>query len=525
MSELAIITIGYVISLTLGLGFGLFVLVRAPRNWTNRVFFLMCSALAGFQLSFVLGANTADPTLAYRYWFLNLVDVFLALFYLQFIVLALDAYARFRRVVVAAYVIGFAILAGSIAFPALFLPRVVPKLYFESYLDGGPLYLAMLAYFLLCFVLSFAVMFIERAHHSEEGRRRIDYYIFSLFYGFASGVTAFPLVFNYPVDPIVSMLIGTFVVPMVYGMVKKDLLDIRIVVRRTAVFTGLIIAGTAALSALSLLSIYVSDTFPGLAIWVVPFVTALFGTSIGYLYWTKGKEAEALKYEFVNVATHKFRTPLTRIKWATDELVHRTDLPADAQALVRSVRDSNTSLIELANLLTDAARMEKERYSYAYADLSLASLAREVLEPFATAVRDKHLSVTTELPDGLPEVRADRERLAAALHVFIENAIAYTPDGGSVRIGVTNLGDALKFAVTDTGIGVAPEDRARIFKRFYRSAEAHHADTEGVGLGLSMAKSIIERQRGSVGFESSGLGQGSTFWFTLPLAHSGRPAA
>ena len=518
MSELLIITIGYAVSIAVGLGFGLFVLLRAPQAAANQLFFLMCVALAGFQLSFVLGANTADPQLAYRYWFFNLVDVFLALFYLHFIVLALDAYARFRYVLYAAYAIGLSILCASLAYPALFLPRVVPKLYFLNYLDGGPLYAAMLAFFLLSFLLSFAVMFLERARHSDEGKRRVDYYIFSLFYGFASGVTAFPLVFNYPVDPLFSMLIGTFTIPMVYGMIKKDLLDIRIVFRRTVLFTGLILAATLALSALSLLSRYLENVFPGFAIWIVPFATAISGTSAGYLYWRKGKEAEALKYEFINVATHKFRTPLTRIKWTTETLLSDTTLTPPVRTLVEQLRDANTELIELANLLVDAARMEKEQYAYAYTDLSLTAVAHEVLAPFTHAMQIKRIALTTDLPDALPPVRADKERLASAIHVFIENAVAYTPEGGTIRVAVANLEDALKFSVTDSGIGIAPDDRARIFKKFYRSLAAHHADTEGVGLGLSMAKNIIERQRGTVGFESAGVGQGSTFWFTLPIS-------
>ncbi|MDE1966409.1 MAG: HAMP domain-containing histidine kinase [Patescibacteria group bacterium] len=517
MNELTLITLGYAVSMAVTLGFGFFVLFQNPRGGANRLFFLMCLSLAGFQLSFMLGAHAAPGALAYWLWFANIVDVFMALFYLHFIILALDALSRFRSLLRLAYVAGIGIIVAACVAPHAFLPRVVPKLYFMSYLDGGPLYAAMLAFFLVSFLLSFLVMFLERTRHSDEGKRRIDYYVFSLFYGFATGITAFPLVFSVPLDPIPSVLIGTFTIPMVYGMITKDLLDIRIVFRRTLFYTLVIAAIAGLLSALSVASNVLSARVPGFTFFALPLVTAVAAVTAGAIYWRKAEEAERLKYEFITVAAHKFRTPLTRIRWASEALLPRTDIPPDALELLRRIKESDLELIQLSNLLMDAARMDKENYVYEKSEVALVPLVESVLDTYQSAIADKHIALTFTPPPTLPEIRGDKERLASAVSVLVENAVAYTPPGGSIRVTLAFSLDEVRFAITDSGIGVAESERRHIFKKFYRTDRARRADTEGVGLGLHMAENIIKRHRGSIGVESPGIGQGSTFWFTLPV--------
>ena len=112
----------------------------------------------------------------------------------------------------------------------------------------------------------------------------------------------------------------------------------------------------------------------------------------------------------------------------------------------------------------------------------------------------------------------DPGRLASVGDVMIENAVIYNRSGGSVRIALTKDGrNGLRFEVADTGIGVVDDDKSRIFGSFYRTDAAKRADTEGVGIGLSIAKNIIEKHGGKIGVTSSGDNKGSTFWFTLPV--------
>jgi signal transduction histidine kinase len=519
MNELLLITVGYLTSSAIIFGFGVFVLLQKERKWAHIMLFLMCTFLALYQFLFVLAANATDPKLAYWLWFGNLVDICFSVFYFHFIILALDILKRWKNVLIGAYLGGGAIILTAFLRPALFLPRVVPKLYFPTYLDAGPLYYVMFFFFTAVFILSFVANLAERRKLGTEGKQRADYYFFAALMGCVFGFTAFALVFNLPVDPLPSTLLFLYPVIMVYGMVKKDLLGIRVVIQRSAVFTVAVAGIAGILTAVSLLSQYLAPLIPGF-FYIVPLIAALASVTAGYIYWSKVQEAEKLKYEFITVAAHKFRTPLTRIRWASEALLTRTDLPADAIEFVKRTRESDLELIGLSNLLMDAARMDRENYTYAKSALDLTPVVEEALLSFQNAAKDKGITLTFTPPASLPQVKGDRERLISAMNVILENAVAYTPKGGTITVSLTGMKDEIQFSVSDTGIGVTEDEKKHIFKKFFRTDRARHADTEGVGLGLHMAKSIIERHRGTLGAESAGIGKGSTFWFTLPALKS-----
>ena len=114
------------------------------------------------------------------------------------------------------------------------------------------------------------------------------------------------------------------------------------------------------------------------------------------------------------------------------------------------------------------------------------------------------------------KVIGDERRIRSVLEVLIENAIAYSPEKSEIHMKIYTQNNRTHFSITDQGFGVASDEKKRIFTRFYRSDAAKRADTEGVGLGLAMAKNIIKAHKGRIGVESKGEGQGSTFWFWIP---------
>lgn len=520
--HLLLITIGYSISLAIVLGFGGFVLSQGWHTVLNRVFFAVCVAIALYQIDYIWAINTAEPILAYWLWFANaLSDVIIGVLVVQFFVLATNSQERWRGVMKTMY-----IAAGILVLTACMLPRMyladvqIPALYFKSYSGmSGALYYLPDIYFFAAFALAYIVLLIARKGAGEEGKKRIGYYLLGLTYGFVTGLAAFAPDFNIPIDPAWSALIGTFVIPFAYGMVKKDLMDIGIAIRGTVVYTSIIVAITAVLTVVSLLSNWMMSTIPGFGYWTVPLLTALVSVVVGGLYWRKAGEAEQLKYEFITVVTHKFRTPLTRIRWQSEALREQPSLAPESKAGIQQITDSSIELIRLSNLLIDAVKMERGSYQYTWRNLSLEELARKTLTSFSTSAQAKHIEMTLQADRKIPFVRADEERLASAIHVLVENALSYTPANGTITISITDDHDTVKFAVTDTGIGVEKADLSRLFSRFYRGERARRADTEGVGLGLSMAKTIIQRHRGTIGVDSPGIGKGSTFWFTLPVVH------
>ena len=135
----------------------------------------------------------------------------------------------------------------------------------------------------------------------------------------------------------------------------------------------------------------------------------------------------------------------------------------------------------------------------------------------------RRLRLVAALPGGQLTVRADREALRQLAGNLVDNAIKYTPEGGSVTVQVSLAQERILLEVIDTGIGLSPEDQARVFERFYRVDRARSRDVGGTGLGLAIVKNTARHLRGEVGVRSQ-LGRGSTFWVSLPPAAAPAPA-
>ncbi len=518
--HLLITTIGYSISFIAVLGFGFFVLFQKPYKLMYLIWFFCCLSIAAYQLAFIIGVNTpANTNLAYWIWYSNVIeDILIGAFAFHFFTLAADGAEKFKRLIQSMYVLGFLIGIVTIIFPKEFVVSVSPKLYLLSYIDKvGFLYYIAIGYFFLAFLLSFYVLFVERALHGPEGKKRINYLILAITIGFFIGFTAFAIDFNIPIDPGISAFLGLLILPFIYGMMKKDLINIRIVIRRVVLVTGLIIFLAILFILLSLLNKWLIVTVPGFKFWMIPVLSALILSIVGFIYYVKEKERERLQYEFITIMAHKFRTPLTHIRWQANELSQQENIPKDMINSVIQIEKSAIELIHLSNLLMSADQISQEKYRYSYENTDLVSLVNKIITSLDDDIVLKNLKLLIDAEAGLPYVYVDKDKLESAIYVFIENAITYTKKSGNIKIKVYKEKDTMWFYITDDGIGIAKKNQSMIFNRFYREESAKLANTEGIGLGLFMAKNIIERQGGSVGFDSEGEGKGSTFWLTLPI--------
>ena len=517
--HLLIATWSYIISTIVVLGFGFFVFFQKERKVLYTVWLLFCLSMALYQISFIIGVNTpATSGLAYWLWYSNIPEnVFIGLFTVHIFILATESLAYFKNVLKIMYATGGLIILGSIIAPGVFLSSVSPVGYFLSYTNSsGFLYYFVDGYFLLCFAVSYYVLFYERRIHGSETKMRIDYYIAGLTFGLVMGLFAFAPDFHIPADPGLSAFVGMFTIPLVYGMIKKGLMSIRIVIRKAVFVTSLILLVAFLFSIVSFLSNWLIANVPGFKTWTIPLLTSFVLVAVGFLYYQKEKEGEELKYEFITVMAHKFRTPLTRIRWQTESLSNEK-LPPEIQSGVSQISDSALELIDLSNLLINASRKKQDDYHYDYTAFDLLELTNAVAAPLKKYVDLKKINFSIESTDKLPAIYADKDRLASVIHVLIENAIAYTKHSGIIKIKLSAEEDTIRFEITDNGIGIPSKDQNRIFDGFYRGEQARHADTEGVGLGVSMSKKIVERQGGSMGVRSDGDNMGSTFWFVFPV--------
>jgi signal transduction histidine kinase len=248
----------------------------------------------------------------------------------------------------------------------------------------------------------------------------------------------------------------------------------------------------------------------------------LFAVSIGSILillirivWQKLAKNELLKYEFITIVAHKFRTPLTHIKWASGELMNTEQDPYKKQTL-SDLLESNEKLIKLTNTLIEITDSDNESGSaYDFEQTSLSDFIRTIGDTFKDNFHEKNVFFAVQCPPQDILVMIDRPRMEFVLQTLLENALHYTPPGRDVTLSVTSTGKKALISVADRGIGIRKEDLPFIFSKFFRTENAQTTDTEGFGVGLYLAESIIRRHKGEIGVSSAGLDLGSTFTITL----------
>ncbi|OGE84989.1 MAG: hypothetical protein A3J48_00655 [Candidatus Doudnabacteria bacterium RIFCSPHIGHO2_02_FULL_46_11] len=226
------------------------------------------------------------------------------------------------------------------------------------------------------------------------------------------------------------------------------------------------------------------------------------------------------KTEFLSIASHQLRTPLTAIKGYLS-MVKEGDygkLPETMASPLDNVAVSAERLIGLVNDLLDVSRIASGRLELHMQRTDIVSMARDVIQEIKPKADNKNISLILTA-QSIQEifVKADGEKLRQVVINMIDNAIKYT-EKGSVTISFEKTPNKLRFMVADTGIGIAPEDISQLFQRFVRTKEARLVVTEGTGLGLYVARTTIEAMGGKIWAESEGLGRGSRFIFELSLA-------
>ncbi len=234
---------------------------------------------------------------------------------------------------------------------------------------------------------------------------------------------------------------------------------------------------------------------------------------------TREKMVERMKTEFVSIAAHQLRTPLSAIKWILSMLLggDAGEVSSEQKELLSKTYQSNERMIRLVNDLLNTTRIEEGKFLAKIMPVDIRDLLEKTAAPFGEEVKRKGLEFDCQLPSGrLPKVGADVEKLRLAIQNLMDNALNYTKAGGiKINLSFNKDEDSFLFSIADTGIGISNDEQSRIFGKFFRSAAAVKAETEGSGLGLFITKNIIEAHGGKIWFESPG--QGTTFYFTLPV--------
>jgi signal transduction histidine kinase len=222
--------------------------------------------------------------------------------------------------------------------------------------------------------------------------------------------------------------------------------------------------------------------------------------------------------EFVSMVAHDLRSPLTVIRGYT-EILQEEEVPAPNQRQERALDTISTNvehMLKMTEELLDLSRLQSGTVQFDMETLPIEVVIEEVCTSFAQQVAEKRLGLKVEIPPDLPRVRGDHSHLTQVLTNLVVNAYNYTPSG-AIIVGARPLDGYVEVSVSDTGIGIPPEDQQRLFTHFFRGQHHLVRSQKGTGLGLSIVRSIVEAHGGEISVESE-VGKGSTFRFTLPLA-------
>jgi len=220
---------------------------------------------------------------------------------------------------------------------------------------------------------------------------------------------------------------------------------------------------------------------------------------------------------FIADASHELRTPLTVLRSAADLLDRHRDEPLGAnRELFDDLRDGLARIERLATDLLTLARSDLGEQTLAVAPLDLGPFAADVARRTTPLARAHDLALSCESSGDEVPIEADPDRLHQVVLILLDNAITHTPPGGHITVAVSRQGGEAVLEVRDTGEGIPPEALARIFDRFYRADQARSRAVGGAGLGLAIAKALVESHGGRIALNST-LGEGTTVTVALPL--------
>ncbi len=239
------------------------------------------------------------------------------------------------------------------------------------------------------------------------------------------------------------------------------------------------------------------------------------------------KRLDAAKSEFISIASHQLRTPLTAIKGYVSLILEGSygKVPMTLQDVLNKVYIVNNRMGQLVEDLLSISRIESGRVQYNFVEAQLEPIVADIVDMFTIMAKEKKLSLKIKLPKkSLPKLTLDVNKIREVVSNLIDNALKYTKEGG---VTVTVEGDdrCVSVRIQDTGIGVDPKEGKRLFEKFTRSTETMKLDVSGTGLGLYVGKNFVEAHGGLLSVESDGLGKGSTFIIKLPVETFGKAAS
>ncbi len=250
----------------------------------------------------------------------------------------------------------------------------------------------------------------------------------------------------------------------------------------------------------------------------------VIGVVFTFVDVSREEEIDKMKTEFVSLASHQLRTPLTAINWYTELLLDskKPSLSSKHLELVKEIKNASTRMMTLVRSLLNVSRLEMGTFSIDPTDEDVVKIAQAVIKEQQPDFDEKGQIFKFVHSETIPKIRVDKQLLHIIIQNLLSNASKYTPSGGSITLefvvnGQKNISGDLKIRVIDNGVGIPTHQQKDIFKKLFRASNIRTLDVDGTGLGLYIVKTIIDEAGGSIAFTSTE-GKGTTFAVTIPLS-------
>ncbi len=526
----------YSISLLIG-GFialisGFAVYLHSVRSVENTSWFIFNISSAVWSFGYF--ATITAPTKEFAFiadWVLHQAAIIVPLSYLVSVIFLTGSYGQRKIEIAIISVISafFLIITPT----ELFVRDVVPKANFNFVPDAGPLYIYFTIYFFFL-VLYILYILIEKLQLITDKLDRVRYKYMILFttVGSIGGGSVFFLTFNIPILPYPIILFSLFPIISIYAIFRYKLFNVKVITTELIVFILWIF-----LLLRVFLSVSSVDRFVNIGLLVFMVIVGIFliksvlkevslreklqKTTADLEHANERlKEVDQLKSEFLSLATHQIRAPLTAIKGYAS-LILEGDYGEVSEPVFKAVdviSKSCQNLVMIVNDFLNISRIEQGRMKYDLSEFDLRAITEQVLTELKPNIENAGLTCTCvgSAEQHMPVmVYADSGKVRQVIGNLVDNAIKYTPQGG-ITVDVSHHDAMARLTITDTGIGIAKEDIGKLFNKFTRAKDANKTNVIGTGLGLYVAKQMVEAQGGKIWIESDGVGKGTTFIVELP---------
>lgn len=507
-----------------------------PQSATARTFLWLSIATIAWSLFNISIFYIADPTIAL--WVLR-ASIFFALWHAYFLfrffyVFPRESSGSSSRVY--AMLTTLTLGVSGLIFTPLVFSEVTSTYggHIQSVDNGVGIYL--FGVFLVGYILSGILIFAQKTFQAEPQER--SQYLYVLIGSLITFSLLIVFNFVYPAflsRPALVQFAPLFTLPFIgftaYAIIQYNLLNIKIIATELLAF-GLAIA--------SLFQITFADTPAGIAFNIATFVVVL-GFSIWLIQSVRReveqrqrieelagdlrkanarlKELDTQKSEFLSIASHQLRSPLTAMKGYASMVLEGEygKIPKKVEGAVQKIYDASENMHELVEDFLNVSRIEQGRMEYNTEELDLVALAADITEQEQPAAEEAGLELTFHRKAERCTVRADDNKMRQIVRNLIDNAIKYTKDGSITATARCEAEEAV-VSVSDTGVGMSQETLDKLFRKFSRADNANEVNVSGTGLGLYIARQMLEEQGGTIEAQSPGEGQGSTFTIRMPRA-------